>query len=85
MLFSRSDSSMYSQQEGGLRDSTFKAVAGQDESIPDGISFVSTSVTDRYLRHWGEDKVSLHSMDTQNIEKDSTFKIKSSLVSLSGI
>jgi hypothetical protein len=85
MLFSRSDSSMYAQKEESLRDSTFKAIAGQDETIPEGISFVSTSVTDRYLRHWGSDKVSLHSMDTQNIEKDSTFKVKSSLVSFKGI
>lgn len=85
MLFSRNDSAMYSKVEGGLRDSTFKAVSGQDNTIPEGISFISTSVPDRFLRHWGEDKVSLHAMDTVNIEKDSTFKVKSSLVSFNGI
>jgi len=85
MLFSRKDSGMYAQLEGSLKDATFRAVAGQDTNIPDGISFESTSVPERFLRHWGDDKVSLHALDTINIESDSTFKVRSSLISLSGI
>ena len=85
MLFSRKDSGMYSQQNGSLTDSTFKALAGKDESIAGGITFESTSVPNRFLRHWATDKVSLHANDTQNIEKDSTFIVKTSLVSMKGI
>ena len=75
MLFSRKDSAMYAQSNSSLIDSTFKAVAGQDDSVKGGVSFESTSVPGRFLRHWASEKVSLHGTDTLNIEKDSTFII----------
>jgi len=77
MQFSRKDSVMYSQKNTS-EDSTFKAVSGQDSSIPYGVSFESVSVPGRFLRHWSENKVSLHAMNTINIEKDSTFVVKPS-------
>ena len=85
MLFSRKDSAMYAQSNSTIIDSTFKAVAGQDDSVKGGVSFESTSVPGRFLRHWATDKVSLHGTDTLNIEKDSTFIIQPSLASSKGI
>ena len=78
MQFSRKDSVMYAQQNSSLSDSTFKAVPGMDSTISGGVSFESTSVPGRFLRHWSENKVSLHATNTINIEKDSTFVVKPS-------
>ena len=78
MEFSRKDSVMYSQSNSSESDSTFLAVAGRDSTVSGGISFESTSVPGRFLRHWSENKVSLHATNTINIDKDSTFIVKSS-------
>jgi hypothetical protein len=59
---------MYSRNKGSPLDQVFKAVTGQDENIENGVSFESTSVPGRFLRHWALDKVSLHATDTLNIE-----------------
>jgi len=78
MEFSRKDSVMYSQANSSESDSTFLAVAGKDSTISGGISFESTSVPGRFLRHWSGNKVSLHAINTINIDKDSTFIVKPS-------
>ena len=78
MEFSRKDSVMYSQSNSSESDSTFLAVAGRDSTVSGGISFESTSVPGHFLRHWSENKVSLHATNTINIDKDSTFIVKPS-------